>query len=604
MTFIKNPVQIVEIQQPLCNRTFGTSPCLATGDRCYNTDFTCKFRSALDLSESLSLYFVMDMAYEWYQDNNELLTEASEVITTESGDPLIADEPAPFQASVAIPSLVSVRTAPTVLNVASGSRNRSPLGNRAVCNVRIKDHPWNDIDVDPYLSTRTFDPTTQGTFWGKWLARNPFHEGYTLNVYEGELGQTLPEMSKRQYIIDKIDFGRDGVSITAKDILSEITGQRRLAPSLSTGVLTADINNSVTTITAAGAVLDDYPATGWVRIGNEVLAYTSRALVGSDVQFTGITRGALDTTADSHRQNERVQRVLAYEDEQFQDIIFDLLTVWGGIPSGFIDKSEWDQERADWRGIFNFTAYITQPTPVEDLVSEVCLQAISNIWWDERQQEIILRALRPTTVDNRLDQDANIKAGSFAIKELPEERVSQVFVYYNLRNPTLSITDPANYENAEVRIDVGKQIQYGGEPVVRELFCRFIPTQIIAGNLATTYLNRFKDVRREVTFSLANDEQLWTGDNVSISHFLDQNEFGLPRRQNWLIIEAAVDSVGSTYRFVAEDNNSAGIPWVWQGEDVPIDWDDATPEERVELPFWLNDDGTDPGGNQRLERWL
>jgi hypothetical protein len=580
MAFIKHPLQIVEIQQPLCSRVFGTSPCLATGDKCYNTDFTCKFREALDLSDSLSLYFVMDMAYEWY------------------------DAADAFQPSTAIPSLVGVRTAPTVLNVASGSRNRSPLGNRAVCNVRIKDHPWNDIDVDPYLADRSFDPTTRGTFWGKWLARNPFHEGYTLNVYEGELGQALSEMSKRQYIIDKIDFGRDGVSITAKDILSNITGQKRLAPSLSTGVLTADIDAAVTTITAAGALLEDYPATGWVRVGNEIMSYTARALVGDDVQFTGITRGALDTEAATHRQNERVQRVLAWENIEFQDIIYELLTEWGGIPTSFIDKADWDQERADWRGVFSFTAYITQPTPVEDLVSEVCLQAVSNIWWDEREQLIILRALRPTTVENLLTQDADIKAGSFAIKELPEERVSQVFVYYNLRNPTLSITDPANYENAEVRIDVGKQIQYGGEPVVRQLFCRFIPTQLIAGNLASSYLNRFKDVRREVTFSLANDELLWTGDNVSILHFLDQDTTGLPRRQNWLIIEASVDSVGSTYRFVAEDNNSAGVLWVWQSDDVPADWDAATPEQREELPFWLNDDGTDPGGNPRLERWL
>jgi hypothetical protein len=334
------------------------------------------------------------------------------------------------------------------------------------------------------------------------------------------------------------------------------------------------------------------------------MSYTSRSLVGADVQFTGVTRGALGTQAADHNQDERVQRVLAWQNIQFQNIIYELLVDWGGIPAEFIDKAAWDQERADWRGIFNFTAYITQPATVEELVSEVCLQAVSNIWWDERQQKIILRALRPTTVENRLDQDANIKAGSFAIKELPEERVSQVFVYYNLRNPTLDITDPSNYENGEVRIDVGKQVQYGGEPVVRQLFCRFIPTGLIAGNLATSYLNRFKDVRREVTFSLAEDELLWTGDNVSISHFLDQDEFGLPRRQNWLIIEASVDRVGSTYRFVAEDNNSAGVPWVWQPDDVPADWDAATPEQRVELPFWLNDDGTDPGGTFRLERWL
>ena len=580
MPFVRNPLRVVEIVQPLCSRTFGTSPCDATGTKCYNTDFTCKFRAALDLTDTLSLYFVEDMAYEWY------------------------DGVGAFQPATAIPSLVTVRTAPTVLNVASGSENRSPLGNRAVCNVRIKDHPWNDIDVDPYLADRSFDPQAQGTFWGKWLARNPFHQGYTLNVYEGELGDALADMSKRQYIIDKIDLGRDGVSITAKDILSQITSQKRLAPTLSPGVLTTDIDAVVTSLTVAGAVEADYPATGWVRIGSEVVAYTARALVGSDVQFTGLTRGALDTAAAAHRQNERVQRVLAWVDTPFQDILYELLTEWGGIPAGFIDKTAWDTEVNDWRGIFSFTGYITTPTAIDQLAGEIVLQAVSNIWWDERQQLIILRALRPTTVENLLTQDADIKAGSFAIKELPEQRISQVIVYYNLRNPTLTVTDGTNYENAEVRIDVGKQIQYGGEPAIQELFCRFIPTSLIAGNLATNYLNRFKDVRREVTFSLPEENGLWTGDNVSIEHFLDQDEFGLPLKQNWLIIEAGVNSVGAEYRFVAEDNNSVGVLWVWQSDDVPADWDAATAQERIELPFWLNDDGTDPGGNARLERWL
>jgi hypothetical protein len=369
-------------------------------------------------------------------------------------------------------------------------------------------------------------------------------------------------------------------------------------------VLTADLTAVATSLTVAGALLADYPASGRLRIGSEIMAYTARATVGNDVQFTGITRGVLQTEAAKHRQNERVQRVLSFVEVSFQDIIYELLTVWGGIPAMFIDNAAWHIEAAAGRGVLEFTGHITEPAAIEDLVSEICLQAVSNIWWDERQQKIILRALRPTTVDNRLDEDLDIKAGSFAIKELPEERVSQVFVYYNLRNPTLTITDPANYENAEVRIDVGKQIQYGGEPVVRQLFCRFIPTQLIAGNLARSYLNRFKDVRREVTFSLAEEKDLWTGDNVTIEHFLDQDQFGLPLLQNWLIIEASVDSVGATYRFVAEDNNSAGVLWVWQDDDVPADWDAATPEQRETLPFWLNDDGTDPGGNFRLERWL
>lgn len=581
MAFTRNPIQIVEIVQPLCSRVFGTSPCLATGVACYNTDQTCKYRAALDMSATTSLYFVPDRGYEW------------------------RSEVGAYQPALAIPTLQSVRTAPTVLNVASGSRDRSPLGYRAVCQVQIRDTPYNDVGVDPYLSTRLYDPQTRGSFWSKWLARNPFHVGYILRVYEGELGQALSAMIKREYLIEKIDAGRDGVSITAKDILRKVTDTGVTAPSLSTGELSLSMAIGATSFEVAGALLADYPATGWVRIGSEVIAYTSRLTSGSNIAFSGLTRGALNTDAAAHSQYDRVQRVLAYVDEPFQDIIYDLFTAWGLIDTGYITKADWDDEFTSWRPTFTFTAYITQPTKVDDLAAEVCLQALANVWWDERTQKIILKAQRPDFVPQVITDDADILAGSFAIKEVPEDRASQVFVYYGLRNPTLSITDRGSYSNAAVFIDVDKQIQYGGEPAVRELFCRFITTGALANNLAGSYLQRFADVRREVTFELATDQVVWTGDSVSINHFMYVDEHGAALTANWLIIQASAVEVGGRYQFVAEDNATAGVLWLWQDEaTVSLTWDTATAEERRTVGYWLDDDGNDAGGNPQPFRWL
>ena len=65
MSFATQPIQVIEIVQPICSRVFGTSPCDATGDKCWNTDATCKFRSALNLTASLALRFVPMGSYEW-----------------------------------------------------------------------------------------------------------------------------------------------------------------------------------------------------------------------------------------------------------------------------------------------------------------------------------------------------------------------------------------------------------------------------------------------------------------------------------------------------------------------------------------------------------
>lgn len=598
-TFAAKPVEIVEIIQPLCSRTFGVSPCLASGDACWNTDATCKYRSALDLSNSISLKFVDGSVYEWQDNNINLLAENENVLTTESNDSFLID--LYFQPSLAIPALAGYNTAPTVLNVASGSKDKSPLGYRAVCQVNIKDFPWNDIDTDPYVSTRTYVPDQIGSFWSKWLARNPFHVGYTLNVYEGLVGQRLSEMTKREYVIEKIDRGKDGVSITAKDILRKITDTNQTAPYLSKGELSAAITNSQTTMTVSGALISEYEAAGYARINSEIVSYTQiYETTGGNLFFSGLTRGVAGTTAASHSQNDRVQRVIYYNARPFNEILYDLFVNWGGIPDRYIDATVWAAEKTTYRPDYNFTTYIAEPTKIDELAGEVCLQAIANVWWDERVQKIIMKAVKPEPAPVLLTDDDAIVAGSFVIKEKPEERASQTHVYYLQRTPIPNVTEKTNYSRVSVYIDVDKQIQYGGEPQVRELFCRFVSTQALANTLAQTYLNRFSDVRREVQFDLSSKdiENIWTGSVITIRHYLDVDFTGAARDGEWLITSAEVSRNGLTYRFTAEDNEKGGTLWTWldnSGNDA----------NGVAQPWrWLDNDGKDSGGIEQPYRWL
>jgi hypothetical protein len=353
--------------------------------------------------------------------------------------------------------------------------------------------------------------------------------------------------------------------------------------------------------------LADYPATGYLRIGTEIMAYTGRAIVSDNVEFTGVTRGQLGSTAATHSQFDTVQRVLAYEAVPFSDIIYDLLTVWGGIDTAYITKADWDAEFTTWRATFTFTGYITKPENIDEIVGELCLQSVSNIWWDERVQRIILKAQRPDFTPSTLTQDANIIAGSFAIKEKPEERVSQVWVYYNIRNWSDSPTDKTKYANSSVFIDVDKQVQYGGEIAIREITCRWINTGALANNLASTYIRRFADVRKEATFELALQDvaTIWTGSSFNIEHFLDVDFSGSPRIGNWLVTSAEAVLPGGRYRFVAEDNDTAGVLWLWVDEaDYPATWADASAEQRATVGYWCDDDGNDAGGNPSPFRWL
>ncbi len=597
--FASRPVEVVEIIQPLCSRTFGVAPCNATGEKCWNTSKTCKFLSALDLSQSIALRFVNNDVYDWQDNNINLLAENGDRLISEASDPFLIDYL--FQPALAIPALASYNTAPTVLNVASGSRDKSPLGYRAVCQVNIKDFPWNDIGTDPYVATRSYVPEQQGSFWTKWLARNPFHVGYTLNIYEGTLGQPLSAMTKREYVIEKIDHGKDGVSITAKDILRKVTDTGLTAPYLSRGELTAAVTNVATNFSVAGAVLADYPAEGYLRVNNEIIQYTTRyETTGGNLYFDGLTRGVAGTTAAAHGQNDRAQRVIYYNAQPFHEIIYDLLVNWGGIPDRYIDLDAWATEFTTYRPDYNFSAYIAEPNKIDDLAGEVCLQALSNVWWDERVQQIVLKAVKPEPSPYLLTDDDAIVAGSLSLREKPEERASQAHVYYLQRTPIPSVTEKTNYSRVSVFIDVQKQIQYGGEPQIRELFCRFIPSQAIANALSQSYLARFSDVRREVTFDLAAKDaaSIWTGSVVTIRHFLDVDFTGAARDGGWLITSAEVARNGLTYRFTAEDNEKGGTLWSWlddAGDDLNGD-----PQDYV----WLDDLGNDDLGNPLSYRWL
>ncbi len=571
MTFLREPLQVVEIVQPLCSRVFGVAPCLAVGDKCWNTDATCKFPTALDLTGSVVMRFVFPAA-------NRALTTG-------------------FQPGTALPSLMAVDTAPTVLNVGAGDENMSPLGLRAVATVAIKDHPYNDVAYDPYLSSRAYDPQTRGSFWSKWLARNPYHVGYVLRIYDGYFGDDLTAMIKREYSIEKIDASRSSVKITAKDILRKITDTDVKAPALSPGALSLALTAVATSFQVAGAVLLDYPATGWLRINSEIVAYTARAIVGSNVEFTGVTRGQLNTTAAAHNQFDRAQRVLAYINQPFSDIIYDLLTVWGGIPASYIDKPAWDAEWNEWRALYSFTAYLSDPVSVQQLVGELCQQGLANIWWDERVQKIIFRAQRPNYAPNTLTQEGDLIADSVVIEEVAKDRASQVYVYYGLRNPTLSLSDKASFATAEVFLDVDKERQYG-EPAVKEIFCRWVNTGVIARSLGGAYLLRFRDVRRHITFNLTAKDiaAVWTGDVLNIKHFLKVDFTGLEQVKPWLITSAETVEQGGVYRFTAEDNESGGVLWEFVA--------DADARPVTEIGCWVDAAGTDGAGNVLPFAWV
>src|SRR5690625_2769645 len=146
----RKPVTIVELDQDRCTRVYGVAPCQAalgvTGERkCFNALAGCQDPANYNKG-TLTLRF----------------TDARSTI--------------PRDGTVYIPSLLSVQSRPMRIEPSKG------LGTRASVKIVLQDHPSDDHQVDPYVGERPYDPMTRGTFWTKWLARNPYYQNRPIQI--------------------------------------------------------------------------------------------------------------------------------------------------------------------------------------------------------------------------------------------------------------------------------------------------------------------------------------------------------------------------------------------------------------------------------------
>jgi len=539
------PLTIVEMDLDFCDLTFGVSPCTAalrgTGLECYNTRKTCQ--DPPNYTPSAKTYrFVEDAA----------------------GVPITLD---------AIPALRSVTTAPTRITPGEG------LGFRANVTVTMQDFPHHDrAGIDKYLSTRQYTPMEQGTFFGKLRARTPYYAGRPLRVKRGflvdadiigslyvqaapytvdnpynivigtEIAFDAANFETRLYIIDKFK-GPDAngkITITAKDILTKTDAAKALAPSANTGTLSVAMTTSDTTLTMQtgdGAGYNDPVVTGaneYIRIGSEIIQYTG---ISTD-QLTGLTRATWNTTAATHAIDDGVQQCLAFEAVNVVDVIQTLLTTYAAIPISYIDTTAWATEKTEQLSAFSLTGIISKPEAVNKLVGEMTEQTLCNIWWDERTQKIILKALAPSNQKTQLTDAANFI--NIVINDVPKQRLSQMWVYYNIVDH-VNPGKPESFSSLHVQADTTvESSDLYGEKHVKQVFSRWFTSLGPVNQFASRMITWLKENPRIAEFTLDVKDDLWTGDPIDIVSNALQNADGSPLTTGFLILEA--EDKGDTLR--------------------------------------------------------
>lgn len=457
-----------------------------------------------------------------------------------------------------IPSLASVSISPAKLNPGGANKSISALGKRAEISVTFKDHPHTDRLVDPYVDLRDYDPLERSTFWSKWRARNPYYMHRGLKFESGYYKDgALVESTLRSFVMTKFS-GPDSngnVTIQGKDVLTMAEDAKAQAPLASTGSLFADLTD-----VALGAQLQpagvgdlEYPASGTLRIGKEVMTFTRS---GDTLTFTG--RGTDGTTAQEHSEGDNVQLCLRYAAQSPQDILYDLLLNYAGIPASFLDKAQWDAEALAFLPRL-YTALIVEPEGVSKLISEMCEQMYFTVWYDERSGLVKIRAVRPAEDDpvTELNGDNAIVADSVTWEDLSDDLITRVWVYHGRLDPTEKLDQADNYAAIEVSADLeGETSSKQNIKRVKKIYSRWIDAGNAAAaiDLGQSIINRHSNIPRKCTFSLdGKDQALWLGDFIQVTNRLRTNEFGVPVPVNMQVFTAQEASIGTRFTYTAQE---------------------------------------------------
>ena len=403
---------------------------------------------------------------------------------------------------VAIPSLSAVRTSPTEADVRGG------LGVRASCSLTFKDH----LDYTIFGTV-----TSPVRFWPNLRGRFPYYQGGMMEVLSGYIvnGTYNPaNFQTRSYVIETIGSSRGNWSVVGKDPLKLADNSRAQAPRASRGQLSADLAIGATSfnLLPSGVGDSEYPASGWVRINNEVMSFTRAG------DAMTVTRAQFNTDEEAHGQDDAVQLCLRYN-ASVTDIEYDLLTNYAGVDPSYIQLSEWEAEAGLYLpGLYD--TIITEPVGVQTLLKELGEQAPHYLYWDERTNRIKFVAVKaPPSEAIVLTDENNFIEGSLAYTDQQDMRVSRVVVNFGQYDPTKDLDDVSNYTQTHIRVDNAAEVNYG-TPRIKTVYSRWLSNVNRAGavRLAARIGRRFSELPRLVAFELdPKDSDVWTGTPVFLN---------------------------------------------------------------------------------------
>ena len=485
--FARVPVTLVVITGDWCSHTFNTSPCAGTGIKCFNTYATCRDKDH---------YAATTKDYEF----------------TSLNAPLPFPGPRPY--------VKSVKEVPTEIT------DKFTISGRA--GIEMADEPDTDVGIDPYYPSRT--TPIPGTFWKKWLARNPNYEDFPVKVYDGFYGLNRSQFVQRiQALLDNVTVDKSGgCTIELVDPLQRLDDV--YVPPKMDVKLVADMTDSQLALSVYGEDYDLLPESAFsLTISDEVIYVGTR----TDNQCTGLLRAQFGSEASTHSTDDKVQLCRYYEPQSPYDVILTMLTddvaadaaVNGTDPldPSLINTGSFTFWKAFDTHMVLFSTLITEPTKLKDLIFEIVDLIDCKCWVAEDLKITIRKNLQnyPGRVYKELSDADNIIEGSISPDLNAKSRVDTIYLYWNK-----SFLGKADDETSYGHIDI---VKYNGpykRVAEKIVYCRWIRDDYMNEDLIQGYIRRlgarmlrlYKDAMPLVTLSVElKDSDVTTGSWVHLT---------------------------------------------------------------------------------------
>lgn len=587
------PVTVVELYLDTCAETFGSAPCTAsntTGKECYNTFATCQDTANFNNTSK---------TYRFYQP-------VSNWPIGQTGYPCVSKQP---------------KFTPCKIDP------KGSLGRRGVVTIELEDFADDDLFTDEYQSTRLYDPETQGTFFRKLKIRSPYYKGRLMKVRQGYINDTFSfnDFQDKLYVIESIDIDHNGlVTITGKDLLKLAEDRKSVAPAASTGTLSTAYTAGGTTLvlqTGDGAAYanDLYTGTaisvsvpGYVRSGDNILKYTG---VSTDT-LTGVVGGQKGSTDEDLDIDDEIQLCLNYNNVNVVDIIDDLLKTYAGIDEQYIPYDAglttptgtddvWDVEADTWLSSNDLYHLVTKPTGVTKLIESICEQNLIYIWYDERDQEIKLRAIAPkikNEVPPTLSDDVHIIKDSVKTKDNDQSRISQIWVYYDQRDITEKADNAENYKKLYIQVDTDSEGDNAySEKSIRVIYADWL-NDTNAGLIITLggrLLSRYAGTPQIINFKVdKKDADFWAGNVVLLDSFAFQDVDGSNKSKKVQILKVNDDHDSQFLELEAESWDYNVFIYGYIGPDTLLDYTAESAANKAAYGFISGNDGLMSNGDE------